>query len=258
MARYELASHNFRQAWPDASLNRRYGPDDRQAYDVFWPRDRQRTKGCTLFLHGGFWFSRHKDQFSFLAQAQAEAGWAFLVMTYPLMPQLTLTQLVDQTAAGIVDIDRQFRSDFGLGLSTVAGHSAGAHLVAMAFHSPQGQRHTSGMSAPPKRLVLVSGVYAPQSAAAASVNQTIGLTPEEAALNCPMTHCRPSQIPTWLFAGAREPEVWWQQGTRYQERLAKMGLRGRAQALVAGHDHFSLLEAMANPSSEIAFAMRGE
>ena len=252
MDRFEQSSLAFRQDWPHQSLNHHYGPGERQTYDVFRPQLGQASKGTVLFLHGGFWFSRHKDQFSFMAQAYVQAGWTFLAMTYPLMPTLSLTQLVDQTAAGLVEIDRQLTEDDGKGIDVMAGHSAGAHLLAMAFHSQAGRSHTDRLPQPPKRLVLVSGVYDPQARAAAEISKTIGLTPDDAAQSCPLTHCQPVQLATYIYAGAREPELWWKQGQRYRDRLEQAGLANVHHELLAGHDHFSLLEAMANPASEVA------
>jgi arylformamidase len=252
MDRFERSSLAFRQDWSHQSLNHHYGPGERQTYDVFRPQPGQACKGAVLFLHGGFWFSRHKDQFSFMAQAYVQAGWTFVAMTYPLMPTLSLTQLVDQTAAGLIEIDRQLTEHDGQGIDVMAGHSAGAHLLAMAFHSTPGRRHTDKMPQSPKRLVLVSGVYDPQARAAAEISKTIGLTPDDAAQSCPLTHCQPADIPTFIYAGAREPELWCQQGQRYQDRLKEEGLAAVHHELLAGHDHFSLLEAMANPASEVA------
>jgi arylformamidase len=190
-----------------------------------------------------------------MAQAYVQAGWTFVAMTYPLMPHLSLTQLVDQTAAGLVEINRQLLAREGQSIEVMAGHSAGAHLLAMAFHSPAGRCHTDQLPAPPKRLMLVSGVYDPQARAASEISKTIGLTPDDAAQSCPLTHCQPADIPTFIYAGAREPELWWQQGQRYRDRLAQAGLANVHHELLAGHDHFSLLEAMANPASEMARAI---
>jgi arylformamidase len=257
MERFERASVAFRQSWPHQSLNHHYGPGERQTYDVFMPPQDQPPKGTVLFVHGGFWFSRHKDQFSFMAQAYAQAGWTFVAMTYPLMPDLSLSELVDQTAAGLVSIDQQLQDRYGQRIDVLAGHSAGAHLLAMAFHSPAGRHHTDHLPGLPKRLVLVSGVYDPQARAAAEISKTIGLTAEDAAQACPLTHCQPIDIPTFIFAGAREPDLWWQQGQRYRDRLVQEGLGDVHHELLAGHDHFSLLEAMANPASEIASIIMG-
>ncbi|NBT73533.1 MAG: hypothetical protein EBT14_05030, partial [Betaproteobacteria bacterium] len=146
------------------------------------------------------------------------AGWTFVAMTYPLMPSLSLTELVDQTAAGLVEIDRQLTERDGKGIDVMAGHSAGAHLLAMAFHSQAGRSHTDQLPVPPKRLVLVSGVYDPQARAAAEISKTIGLTADDAAQSCPLTHCQPVDIPTFIYAGAREPELWCQSSERGRTR----------------------------------------
>jgi acetyl esterase/lipase len=258
MDRLTRASHHFRSNWARSTLNAQYGLGERQQYDLFLPPEDRPICGLQVFVHGGFWSSRHKDQFSFLAPGFLQEGWAMAIMTYPLMPQIRLPDLVDQTAAGLTQIIRVQTEALATSEVVVTGHSAGAHLAAMAFHSSRGQQHTHVLRVRPHRLVLVSGVYELMERAAAPVSATIGLTPEDALLSCPLTHCSPSPTETYIFAGQREPARWCEQGTTYQRYLKDNGLSHVHHELVAGHDHFTLLEAIANPASEISRCMRAE
>ena len=63
-----------------------------------------------------------------MAQAYVQAGWTFVAMTYPLMPTLRLTELVDQTAAGLVEVDRQLTERDGKGIDVMAAHLVNNHL----------------------------------------------------------------------------------------------------------------------------------
>lgn len=256
MLRLETASLAFRSSWTGPSqLDLSYGPHPRQRYDLFCPVQERQVRGLQVFVHGGFWSSRHKDQFSCLAHGLVLQGWAVAIMTYPLLPQVRLPELVDQSAAGLVEIIEAQTQAMGTSEVVVTGHSAGAHLVAMAFHTPRGQQHTHTLGVRPRRLVLVSGVYELMERAAAPVSAAIGLTPDDASLSCPLTHCSPSPTETFIFAGQREPARWCEQGTTYERYLKGKGLSHVHHELVAGHDHFTLLEAIANPASEIARAM---
>ena len=256
MERLDTASRRFRARWLNARLNCAYGPGPRQQYDLFLPPEGRAVRGLQVFVHGGFWSSRHKDQFSALAPGFLYEGWAVAIMTYPLMPDIRLPDLIDQTAAGLTELIQTEASALGVSEVVVTGHSAGAHLVAMAFHTARGQQKTHVLSIRPSRLVLVSGVYELMERAAAPVSAKIGLTPADALESCPLKHCSPSPTETYIFAGRREPERWCEQGTTYQRHLHQHGLSHAHHALVAGHDHFTLLEAIANPASEIALVMK--
>lgn len=258
MVRFEADSRAFRSQWSDCHLGRLYGNGDRQAYDLFLPHAGQRQEGFLIFVHGGFWCSRHKDHFSFMARGFVQSGWAFAVMTYPLLPTLSLSQLVDQTAVGVARVTTDLCEISSAIPLVVCGHSAGAHLLAMAFHSSRGRSQMTAMPRSPDRLVLVSGAYDTQACLALEMFSRFGLGPDDAKAASPFADCQPSAIETHLFAGAREPLAWREQGDRYVQALRKAGLNVDSQKLLAGHDHFSLLEAMSNPSSELACAMRLE
>lgn len=256
MARFEAESRAFRSQWPHCHLDRLYGEGERQTYDLFLPSPQQRLEGFQIFVHGGFWCSRHKDHFSFMARGFVQSGWAYAVMTYPLLPAVSFNHLVDQTARGVAQVAADLREISRSLPLVVSGHSAGAHLLAMAFHSSRGGPHIKTMSGLPERLVLVSGAYDTQACLLLEMFSRFGLTPADAKANSPFEDCHPSGIKTLLFAGAREPIAWREQGERYVQTLAKAGLDIDSQKLLAGHDHFSILEAMANPASELACAMR--
>ena len=111
-------------------LDRQYGASPGETLDIFPAR--KGDGSCMMFIHGGYWRSRDKRDFSFLAPAWVDAGVSLAVVNYDLCPQVTVEEIVRQMLrAGRwlwlhaeeygMDEDRLY----------VSGHSAGGHLTAM-------------------------------------------------------------------------------------------------------------------------------
>jgi arylformamidase len=111
-------------------VDRRYGDAPGESMDLFPAR--KGDGSCMMFIHGGYWRSLDKADFSFLAPAWVDAGVSLAVVNYGLCPKVTVEEIVRQMLrAGRwlylnaeqfgMDEDRLF----------VSGHSAGGHLTAM-------------------------------------------------------------------------------------------------------------------------------
>ena len=107
-----------------------YGDRPGEAIDLF--PSRKGDGSCMMFIHGGYWRSLDKKDFSFLAPAWVDAGVSLAVVNYDLCPRVTMEEIVRQmlrasrwlwlhAEAYGMDQDRLY----------VSGHSAGGHLTAM-------------------------------------------------------------------------------------------------------------------------------
>jgi len=107
-----------------------YGDRPGEAIDLFPAR--KGDGSCMMFIHGGYWRSLDKKDFSFLAPAWVDAGVSLAVVNYDLCPRVTMEEIVRQmlrasrwlwlhAEAYGMDQDRLY----------VSGHSAGGHLTAM-------------------------------------------------------------------------------------------------------------------------------
>ncbi|MFQ5983620.1 MAG: alpha/beta hydrolase, partial [Woeseiaceae bacterium] len=114
-----------------AHLDIAYGPSDAEKLDVF-PARGPGPAPVQVFFHGGYWMSRNKSNFSFLARTFVPAGAVFVSVNYALLPTVDMDELVRQCRVAVAwthdniaahggDPDRIF----------VSGHSAGGHIVAM-------------------------------------------------------------------------------------------------------------------------------
>ena len=111
-------------------LDRRYGEMPGETIDLFPARKGDGT--CMMFIHGGYWRSLDKKDFSFLAPAWVDAGVSLAVVNYDLCPKVSIDEIVRQ----MLRASRWLwlhAEDYGMDQDRlyVSGHSAGGHLVAM-------------------------------------------------------------------------------------------------------------------------------
>ena len=54
-----------------------------------------------IYFHGGYWFSRHKDDFRFIPAGFTPAGAMVVVVNYALIPEVDMAELVRQCRASV-------------------------------------------------------------------------------------------------------------------------------------------------------------
>ncbi|HYD62258.1 MAG TPA: alpha/beta hydrolase [Noviherbaspirillum sp.] len=87
-----------------------------------------------VFIHGGWWRSLDKSDFSFIAPAYTRAGYNVALTNYTLAPEASIGEIVLQQLRALAWLYRNAEKyDFDPRRIVVAGHSAGAHLTAMAM-----------------------------------------------------------------------------------------------------------------------------
>src|SRR5258708_3249249 len=111
-------------------LDLRYG--DAPGETIALSPARKGDGSCMMFIHGGYWRSLDKKDFSFLAPALVDGGISLAVVNYALCPKVSMEEIGRQMLRASrwlwlhaedygMDQDRLF----------VSGHSAGGHLAAM-------------------------------------------------------------------------------------------------------------------------------
>src|SRR5881394_1895931 len=111
-------------------LDLRYGDAPGETIDLFPAR--KGDGSCLMFIHGGYWRSLDKKDFSFLAPALVGAGISLAVVNYDLCPKVSIEEIVRQ----MLRASRWLwlhAEDYGMDQDRlyVSGHSAGGHLAAM-------------------------------------------------------------------------------------------------------------------------------
>ena len=106
-------------------LNQHYGDHRLQALDYF---PAAQNSPLLVFIHGGYWRSLDKDDFSHIAAPYLQAGIAVAMFNYRLAPEVDMDDIVADVRAGFAWLYRQAPA-FGFDTRRihVAGHSAGGH-----------------------------------------------------------------------------------------------------------------------------------
>ena len=177
-ARYEGDSAALRARWP-GELDLAYGPTPRQAIDLFLPPDATAAP-ILVFIHGGYWQSRDRKDFSFVAGPWLERGVAVALLGYDLAPAVRMDAIVAQVRAGLAWLYRQAPAH-GCDPTRlhVAGHSAGGHLAAITLMTDW-----PGFGLPEdmiKGVCAISGVFDLEPIRLCYLNEVVGLDEDEGA-----------------------------------------------------------------------------
>jgi len=241
-AGYEALSRRARLNRP-CYLDVAYGDDALETLDIFPAAGPARA--VLTFIHGGYWRSRDKGDFSFLAEAACPAGFTLAVLNYALCPQVGIEHIVRQMLKAHAWVYRNI-ADYGGSPESmlVAGHSAGAHLAAM-MAACDWQRHESGLPPDLVRGVLaISGIYDLVPLQRTSMNADLRLDDNAARVASPVTYRPARSVPLIAAVGARESSEFRRQSALLGEHWPHC----RCERLeVAEADHFTILQHLARP-----------
>lgn len=107
-----------------------YGPDPKQTYDVHGDADA--TGPLLLYAHGGGWSQGDKSMVHALPEYVRRHGLTLASVDYRLVPAVNAGQQAEDVAAAAA----RFRADHPGRPLFLMGHSAGAHLIALAVTDP--------------------------------------------------------------------------------------------------------------------------
>lgn len=129
LARWAEASALSR-AKAECRLDLRYGAGPFESLDLFTTA--RADAPVLVFIHGGYWRSLGKSDFSFVAPAFTAAGALVVVPDYALCPAVSIEQITWQMAHALEWTWRNAAQHGGDPRRiVVAGHSAGGHLATM-------------------------------------------------------------------------------------------------------------------------------
>lgn len=220
----------------------RYGEGERNRIDVFEaPRDAGFQGRATLaFIHGGYWRSQDKETYRFLAKGALARGLNFANIEYTLAPQKTLGGIVLEIRDAIACLNRhlaQVSPDHAA--LHISGHSAGGHLVAMNLDENGVGSGTS-----------ISGIFDLEPIRLSYLDEALRLTPEDVVRYSPQRHIPASSPPLVVAYGEEElPELRRQSEDFHAARKANKLVSPVLP--LSGHNHFSILEELANPEGLI-------
>ncbi len=250
MPAWKAASQRARDSL-DGTLDRRYGPGEKQMFDLF--RGRDPDAPTLVYLHGGYWQSGDKSIYSFIAAPFVAAGVNVAVVGYDLCPAVTITRICEEAREAIAHLWRNARE---LGLDrdriTVMGHSAGGHLAQMMMATDW---PAWGDDLPAELIAAAIPVsplsYLEPVRLTDALNAAIGMDAAEAEAQSPMTRHPPAtDAPQLVVVGAAETDEFHRQARIYVEAYATAA-RQMDLCIVPEVDHFDLLNVLTNRTSPL-------
>lgn len=237
LARYQGWSDEAAAA-PGSRLDVAYGPHARQRFDHF-PAQAP-AQGVLLYLHAGYWQSRDKAQFRFVAPPLQQRGLHVVAVNYPLCPEVSLARLVGAVRPCAAAVRRYLRGQGVPALPlVVAGHSAGAHLaVELAL---AGQEPGAGADDQVDGVLGISGVYDPQPLLSTTLNANLRLDVAAAQAADVAARVHPGCIPGLWVVGGAETAAFLAQNDRMH--AAWQSAQPWSRSLVVPQaDHFTVLQ----------------
>lgn len=228
------------------SLDVPYGDASVESLDIFHPLEGGPAP-VLMFFHGGYWRAGDKSWFRFLARPFVERGAMVVMPRYGLCPDFTLDALVDQCRRAVAWTFRNAEDHGGDSARLfISGHSAGAHIAGMMLATDWADTHDLPANMI-KGLTGISGLYDLEPIRLSKANEPLQLTKESARRNSPVMLPPPAGAPSAILAfGNLESQEYGRQTAAYADVLRAAG--GAPVSLgVAGHHHFSILEAFGNP-----------
>jgi len=229
-------------------LDREYGPAPGEKLDIFPAR--KGDGSVLMFIHGGYWRSLDKRDFSYLAPTWVDAGVSLVVVNYDLCPTVTIEEIVCQMLRASAWLYRH-AEEYGMDEERlfVCGHSAGAHLTAMLM-AALWPVFDPGL---PRDLfkggLAISGVYDLRPLVEVDFLSADLRLDEAAALKVSPAFLPPAtRAPVYTCVGGLE-------SSEFKRQNALLAQRWRsavaADVPMPGRHHFSVVDELANPASAL-------
>lgn len=241
IAEWDRVSADMRARYPQ-SLDLRYGPRERNRIDFLKAKD----GGPTLvFIHGGYWQTRAKENFTFCAAGPLAHGINVALIGYTLAPDVTLDQIVDEMRTGIDYLVTELPALGGdPNRMIVSGWSAGGHLSSMSLGHP----HI-------KAGLLISGVYDLEPIRHSYLNAKLNLDDGMIQRNSPIRNPGGVNKPLVIVAGSVELPLLRKQSADYAAHRAGYGLPVTYEE-IPGANHFTMMNELASPSGRLTTMAR--
>lgn len=219
-----------------------FGPDPRQALDVYAPVPSASGAPVAVFFYGGSWESGSRAEYAFAGQALASRGFVTAVPDYRLYPQVRFPDFLDDGAAAIRWV-RDNIAQYGGDPRRIVlvGHSAGAYNAAMLALDSRYLRRAGVDPGSVRAFAGLSGPYDFLPLDDDSTIKVFGAAPDKAATQ-PVNFAR-SGLAAFLATGDQDTTVRPRNTASLARRLRQVGARVE-ERVFPGLDHKDTLLAL--------------
>ena len=228
---------------PGWTLDLAYGAHPREVFD-FRPADGP-TRGTVVYWHAGYWQTRDKAQFRFLAPGFNALGWDVALINYPLCPEVRVSDIVGSAERALRAVRAQQAANGVSPAVVLCGHSAGAQLaVEVAMRAAASGDCVAG-------VIPISGVFDLRPLIHTTLNARLQLDAASAEAASPGLRSRADVAPALFVLGATETPAFHDQTQAMAQAWQAQGNATQVLA-VAGADHFSVLDGWTDAKGPLA------
>ena len=217
-----------------ARLGVSYGPSERMAFDHFSPEGT--SKGTLIFVHGGYWLKFDRTYWSHFAAGALAQGWSVAMPSYDVCPTVRIAGITQQIAQAVMEIAAETTGSISL-----AGHSAGGHLVARMLAS--GMLPASVCSRL-THVVPVSPLSDLVPLLRTSMNGDFGMDADMAHAESPVYQPAPD-VPVTVWVGGAERPAFLDQAQWLADAWTC------DHVVISGEHHFNVIDALTDPGSDL-------
>jgi arylformamidase len=237
----------------DCKLNVAYGPSESEKLDIFrgTTTDFSKAAPVLIFIHGGYWRSLDKADQSFLAPAFTRQGSCVVIPNYSLCPSVTVSDIVMQLVKAVAwvykNIDKYGGNPERI---TLAGHSAGGHLVAMLLSCVWPKFDATLPSDVVKNALSISGLFELDTPMNSPYLQdSLHLTPDEVKRISPAWMPAPASGKLYSVVGGDESSEFLRHNQLIQDAWGRNVVPVCEK--LAGLNHFTILDALCQPTHRL-------
>lgn len=231
-----------------------FGDDPDEQLDIYPATNGDQNPPVMIYFHGGYWFSRHKNDFQFIPPGFNAAGATVVVVNYGLIPKIDMAELIRQCQASVAWTYKNIAKHGGdPNKIYISGHSAGGHITAMMMATDWDAWGVDNQSI--KGALAISGLYDLEPIRHTYMNPTLGFTKDTVAQFSPI-HLSPTVAAKMIVAvgGAETDEF-----KRHSDMITEAWAGSKTECeinVVPDLNHFTVLSDLASTEGTLNAQMR--
>jgi arylformamidase len=249
LAKWAEASALARERSPARRMDIAYGDGPSEMLDIFPAA--QPNAPVLIYVHGGYWRSLDKSDFSFVAPSFVADGVTVVVPNYALCPSVTIEDIALQMVRAVAWTWRHIGEHGGdRARIALAGHSAGGHLAAMLASCRWKPWADDLPAAPLAGALAISGLYDLEPIRLTPfLKSDLRLTPQQVARASPAFYPRPKHCRLFATVGAEESEEFLRHNQLIRDQWGPTAVP--VCETVPGANHFTVLESLVDPAGRL-------